>query len=362
MIMNKNGSLPLFDKYPNLGKHIPWIKLAPLNTPVRRLANIAKKYDVNSLWIKRDDLTSPIYGGNKVRKLEFLLGDAIKKKKNKILTIGGIGSNHCVANAAFCSKLGLNAISALADQPITKYVRKNLLLELFFNAKIIYAHKFSKLMEKMILYRMNNKKVYYIDRGGSTPLGTLGFVNAVFELKKEINEGKVPEPDHLFVANGSTGTAAGLSLGIRLANLKTIVHAIRVTPSFISNKKVTNDLAMRTLTIIKKFHDVKNKINFNHLIVDDKYYGEQYGKPTEEGMKAIKILNRKENIQLEPTYTAKVFAGLIDFLQKNNEKVKDETILFWNTYNNRDFSNIINNQDYRKLPHNLHWVFEKPLD
>ena len=156
--MSENRKKPiLFEKFPDLEANIPWIKLAPLRTPLINLTHLQEMLGLDSLWLKQDNLTSPIYGGNKTRKLEFLLADALEKGCTKVMTVGGIGSNHCVANAAFCNELNLKPISALIDQPITTYVRNNLLLELYFKAEIIYSHDPEDLQTKIQLKLKNNQ-------------------------------------------------------------------------------------------------------------------------------------------------------------------------------------------------------------
>ena len=188
----------LFEKYPDLESNIPWKKLAPLRTPVKELTNLEQKLGINSLWVKCDNLSSPLYGGNKVRKFEFLLADAIKQGYKKVMTAGGLGSNHCLANAIYCNQLNLKPIAFLKDQPITPYVRNNLLLDLYFKNEIIYLHEKPDLPVR--------KDAYYIPVGGTTPLGILGFVNAALELKNQVDNGEMPEPDHIFLACGTTGT------------------------------------------------------------------------------------------------------------------------------------------------------------
>ncbi|MFX1340340.1 MAG: 1-aminocyclopropane-1-carboxylate deaminase/D-cysteine desulfhydrase [Promethearchaeota archaeon] len=351
----------LFETYPDLESGIPWINLAPMRTPVKQLKKLQDYLGINSLWIKQDDLTSPIYGGNKPRKLEFLLADAKKKDCNKVLTVGGIGSNHCVATAAFCKELNLKSYAALVFQPITIYVRNNLLLELYFKNNLTYSHtqRGMRLTVRRMLSKI--KDLYYIGSGGSTPLGTLGFVDAVFELKNQINNQKLPEPDYIFVANGSMGTTAGLTLGIKLAKLKTIVYAIRVTdPSFASVEN-TQNLAIKSRALLAKYDKSIPKLSFKHLIIDGNYYGETYGKPTPEGLEAIKLIRENEGITLEPTYTGKTFAGLIDYVRTKKINFRDKIVLFWNTFNSQDYSNVISKIDYHNLPKKLHWVFKKPI-
>jgi len=357
--MAENRKKPLlFEKFPDLEANIPWIKLAPLRTPIKNLTNLQEMLGLDSLWLKQDNLTSPIYGGNKTRKLEFLLADALKKECTKVMTVGAIGSNHCVANAAFCKELKLKPVSALTDQPITTYVRNNLLLELYFKAEILYSPDREGLQNKIQSKLKNNTGLYFHGPGGSTPLGILGFVNAVLELKDQINNGEMPEPDYIYNACGSMGTTAGLSLGIKLAGLKTIIYSIKVSHSPSVDGIIR--LANKGWKLLEKNDKKIPKITYEHLQLDGGYFGDSYGKPTKECLEAVKLLKEKENVILEPTYTGKAMAGLIGNAQKEKLKLKDKTILFWNTFNSRDYSEILKTMDYHNLPKELYWIFEEP--
>ncbi len=348
----------LFEKFPDLEANIPWIKLAPLRTPIINLTHLQEMLGLDSLWLKQDNLTSPIYGGNKTRKLEFLLADALEKGCTNVMTIGAIGSNHCVANAAFCNELNLKPVSALTNQPINIYVRNNLLLELYFKAEIIYSPDREGIQNKIESKLKNNTGLYFHGPGGSTPLGILGFVNAALELKDQVNNGDMPEPDIIYTACGSMGTAAGLTLGIKMAGLKTIIYGIKVSHSPSIDGIIR--LANKGWKLLVKNDKKIPKITYEHLKLDGGYFGDNYGKPTKECLEAIKLLKEMENVTLEPTYTGKTMAGLIGNAQKEKLKLKDKTILFWNTYNSRDYSEILNKMDYHDLPKELHWVFEKP--
>jgi D-cysteine desulfhydrase len=235
------------------------------------------------------------------------------------------------------------------------------LLESYYGNKIIYAHKERALKLKVLLKLLISRKLYFIGPGGSSPLGALGFVNAALELKNQIENNALPEPDHIFLANGSMGTAAGLSLGLKIAGLKSNVHAIRVTPRSLCTLEGVINLATKSHDLMTKYDNSIPSVKYDHLIVNDNFYGEIYGKPTKECMEAIHSVKRFEDIQLEPTYTGKAFAALIDFIRKNKKKVANQTILFWNTFNSRDFSDIVAGIDYHELPKSLHWVFEEPI-
>ena len=352
--MPENRKIPLlFEKFPDLEANIPWKKLAPLRTPLKELTNLEEKLGINSLWVKCDNLTSPLYGGNKVRKLEFILADAIEKGYKKIITTGGLGSNHCVATAIFCNQLNLESRAALIDQPITQHVRENLLLESYFKNEIIYLDEKSEIPK--------DSNIYYIPPGGSMPIGTLGFINAALELKKQVDDGEIPEPEIIFVACGSSGTAAGLLLGVKMADLKTRIHTVQTSYPIYSSLKTIRRIAKKTHKLMSNFDKTIPEISYESLSFDRDYFGGVYGLPTTSGIEAINIVKNKEGIKLEATYTGKTFAALLGFVRAHKEDVKNKTILFWNTYNSRDFSDILPTLDYHKLPEEIHWVFEGTL-
>ncbi|MHA1384657.1 MAG: pyridoxal-phosphate dependent enzyme, partial [Candidatus Helarchaeota archaeon] len=171
----------LFEAYPDLENSIPWLSLIH-KTKVHKLESLGKLLGTNDLWIKRDDQTTGIYGGNKPRKLEFLFADAKKKNKDPIITIGGLGSNHCLATAIFGQKLGFNVVLILFNQPLTPDVQKKLLLFNCFKTTMLHEETIKKNQELLKQYENS----YFITGGGSDQVGTIGFVNAAFELKNQI--------------------------------------------------------------------------------------------------------------------------------------------------------------------------------
>jgi D-cysteine desulfhydrase len=352
--MPENRKKPLlFEKYPDLESNIPWIKLAPLRTPVKKLTNLEENLGINSLWVKCDDITSPLYGGNKVRKFEFLLADTIKQGYKKVMTGGGIGSNHCLANAIFCNQLNLKPIAFLIDQPVTSYVRDNLLLDLYFKNEIVYLSEKNEIQKR--------KDAYYVPPGGTTPLGNLGFVNAALELKNQVENNEISEPDHIFLACGTSGTTVGLTIGVKIAGLKTQIHSVQVYYPNLSSLTRIRKLTRKTLRFMSQYNIPVPKLTFEHLTFNQDYFGGEYGRPTKECIETMKLIKELESIKLDPTYTGKAFAALLGFIRENKKDMKDKTILFWNTYNSRDFSDILAKMDYHNLPEELHWVFENPL-
>ena len=182
---------PIFSAYPDLADKINWIGLETSPSPLQRLTHLGH----DNLWIKRDDSLSPVYGGNKVRRLEFVLADLIKKKKSGLVTMGGIGTNHGLASAIFCQRLNLPCTLLLFDQVVTKSVRQNLLLYYYYAAEMIYSGSMWGAGRDFYLTERRKKLDYYfLYAGGSSPLGTLGAVNGAFELKWQIEEGQCPAP------------------------------------------------------------------------------------------------------------------------------------------------------------------------
>ncbi|TFG17385.1 MAG: pyridoxal-phosphate dependent enzyme [Promethearchaeota archaeon] len=362
MMNEKKTDLPyLMRQYPGLEK-IPWIHLIDSPTPVEKLIGLEKELDFKGIYIKRDDLTNPEYGGNKPRKFEFLLGRALKRKKKHILTMGGIGSNHCVANSMFCKQLGLKSVVFLQNQPLTDHVRKNLLLELFYEAKIVHKKTEAGLGTAMIWYMLTHWRSYLIWAGGSNKIGTIGYVNAAFELKKQIDDGIFPEPDFIFTTTGSSGTTAGLLLGCELAGLKSKIIGITVSSEQWASRKRVLDLARKCLAYLRRFDTKIPEIPLskleNRLEMNTNYFGGTYGIVTDKGQYAVDLIKKTDNIELETTYTGKTLSGLMSFIEKYRDSLQDKTILFINSFSSADQTEKVKKMDYRSLDGKLHRYFD----
>lgn len=336
-------------------KKIPWISLTDLPTPVERLKGLEKELKFNGIWIKRDDITSKYYGGNKSRKLEYLLAKAKMDGKKVIKTVGGIGSNHAVATSIFCNHLGLKCKLYLVPQPNSEQCRKNLLLGYYYGAKLIYCRDESEYPNDID-----------IPRGGTSPSGNLGYVNAALELKKQIEGDLIPEPDYLFVTKGSSGTLSGLLLGLELLNLKTKLYGITIIGS--NTKEDVINRAKNTWKLMKQYHPQIPEINHHklkeRLVVVDDFYGKGYGFPTKEGEEAINKIRRTDGIILDSTYTGKTLSGMISFIKNYQKKIEKKNILFWNTFNSISLDEKIKNVNYKELPKEFHKFFngEVPLE
>jgi D-cysteine desulfhydrase len=204
-----------------------------------------------------------------------------------------------------------------------------------------------------------------IPPGGSSPLGLVGFVNAALELRTQITGGQMPEPDFIYVACGSMGTAGGLALGLRVAEL-----AGRVVPVAVHNERFTNTAAMirligKTNSLLRSLDASFPGFEFSERDVDIRHdcAGLRYALFTDEGVEAVSRMRECEGIKLDGTYTGKALASLKR--DAGNGSLRDKTVLFWNTLNSRDFSDAISGVDYHDLPRSFHRYFEEevqPLD
>jgi len=376
-IRKRIETLPLFEQYHLLGERLPYISLGEFPTPVQKLERLGTELGISQLYIKRDDLSGKRYGGNKPRKLEFILGNAVRSGAREVMTFGGAGSNHALATAIYAQHLGLKSISMLMPQPNARYVRDNLLISHYYGAELhscgaeLGSVRNMPLVCLATMYQLIRRRLksgcfpHLIPPGGSSPLGSTGFVNAAFELRKQITNGEMPEPEYIYVACGTMGTAAGLLLGLRAARLDSRVVSVRVTSEKFVNTRGMIKLINRTNSLIHSL-DVSFPIfEFSATDVDIRhdYFRKRYALFTKEAMEAVSLMKECEGIKLDGTYTGKTLAALIDDVK--NGSLQGKSVLFWNTLNSRCLPESISSLDYRDLPRSFHRYFQKevqPLD
>jgi D-cysteine desulfhydrase len=346
---------PLLEAYPGLAARLAVAPLAHLPTPVDPAPELAREWGLAGLWLKRDDRSGPLYGGNKVRKLELLLAAALERGAREVLTFGAAGSNHAVATSLYARQLGLGRVVVLVPQPDSPVVRRNLLLQVAAGATIVpCAHQrdasWVALAESARRFARTGRRPFVIPPGGSSPRGTLGFVNAALELDRQIAEGALPEPDVLYVAAGTLGTAVGLALGLALAGRRTLVKAVRVTArSFASDERcrqlfhATNALLTVTDPSVPVLHFPTDHFEFCH-----DQYGEGYGVATPAADEAVDLARRRLGLSLEGTYTGKALAALV--ADARSGRLNGKTALFWNTHDSLDHGAELAGVDPRALP------------
>lgn len=302
-----------------------------LPTPLHKLKILSHKLRVN-IYCKRDDLTGFAFGGNKTRKLDYLIAEAKVKKFNTIVTTGGFQSNFCRITAAYAAKEGFETHLVLGGEKKPEKATANLLLMKMFGANIHYIETESwdlweeKAQELANKLEKKGKKVFRMPIGGSNAIGILGYVECfkeimTFERKHNIKFGTIIH------ASGSAGTQAGLILGKKKYNWKGKIIGISVA-------KDNAELYKDVLKLVNEgMINLKLKSSEPEIIIDDNYIGKGYGAYTKQSKEAIKIFALTEGILLDSVYTAKAAAALIDYCKKGYFN-KNENILFIHTGGN----------------------------
>ena len=357
-------SLAIERRFPALRGRLPRAPLTQLPTRVHRLERLGAQLGIDRLWVKRDDESGALYGGNKPRKLELILGDALADRKGTVLTFGGIGTHHGLATAICARAVGLRTILLLLKQPVTEHVRHCLLMDYAAGAELHYAATVPLLTARglRVCAReiLRGQLPYVIPTGGTSPLGTLGYVNAACELQEQIAAGEIPEPDWIFVPMGSGGTVAGLVLGAKLAGLRARVVAVLVTDILPPSAERLARLAGKSLGLLRADAQLPSvSITGNDFRIVTGYVGPAYGAPTDAARKARDLMEQAEGIHLETTYTAKCLAALIDAVRA--PEYRNGSVLFWNTYSSIDPATHLGPlPDYQRLPHPFHQFFTGP--
>jgi len=312
----------------------PRLHFAHLPTPLEPLERISKHLDGPNLWIKRDDCTGLSSGGNKTRKLEFLMAEAVEQGADTIITQGATQSNHARQTCAAAARVGHECHILLEDR--TGYHDEayahngNVLLDQLHGASISLRPAGSDMdaeMEQLAMQlRDDGKKTYVIPGGGSNETGALGYVNAAFELTYQANERSL-NIDHLVHATGSAGTQAGLVVGMQAMNSGIPVYGVGVNAPKLKQEEKVFDLAQRTLDFMGLSPGLVAR---DDIVANSDYVGEGYGLPTDSMVEAVKMLASFEGILLDPVYAGKGFAGLIDLIRKGHFK-KGENVVFLHT-------------------------------
>ena len=362
--MKTPDHLPLFQLYPNLAKALPYVSLGQFPTPVGKLEQVGCEIGVEQLYIKRDDLSGIVYGGNKVRKLEFLLGDALRRKSREVITMGYAGSNHALATAIYARQLCLKCTSVLLPQVNAQYVRRNLLASLHAGAELVPCANFASLICRLNLANLRSlmrarRFPKFIPAGGSNALGIVGYVNAALELREQIQAGLIPEPDFIYVALGSTGTCVGLTLGLKVGGLKAQVIAVRVIEKMHANEKRMLSLIRKSNRLLCRYDSSFPQYSFTRkdFCIRHDCMGEGYAHFTQKGVAAACLMQEKAGIPMNGAYSAKAFSALMDDAQAGT--LRGKVALFWNTYNSRDITTGAAQADYRDLPKAFHRYFEE---
>lgn len=259
------------------------------------------------VWVKRDDLSSPLGGGNKVRKLELLLAAARRRGATTVLTAGGMGSNHVVATATHGARVGLACEAVVFPQPPEDSARANLLRSVEAGVRL-HCVRTRPGVPWALALAGRRAGVWTVAPGGSTPLGCLGYVAAACELKAQIAAGVCPEPDAIYVPLGSGGTVAGLALGCGLVGLRCPVLGVRVVERWLMSGPLVAWLIFRTAALLRSLGVSARPGPWR---VVDGYLGAGYGAATPQAREAVRLARELEGLPLETTYGGKAAAALL---------------------------------------------------
>jgi D-cysteine desulfhydrase len=327
----------LFGRFPALRSRVPWTPLGSFPTPARRLENLGARRGFSRLFVKRDDLSGVIYGGNKVRKLEFVLADARRRSADPVITFGALGSNHVLATTIYARRLGIRTVGILVPQPVQEYLRRNVRAGQAQGLRFEYVKSRAALLTRMLSvyarHRLSGSRPYLLWMGGSSTLGVLGYVEAGLELAVQVERGVIPEPRYAFVPAGTGGTAAGLMVGLRLAGLKTTAVAVRVIERELTNEHTVAFLARRTHGYLARIDPSIPEARFEagDVVMLHGFAGSRYARFTRQGVRALELVRELEGLSLEGTYSAKAAAGMFHFLRSS---VRTHTpVVFINTHN-----------------------------
>jgi len=311
----------------------PRINLFGRPTPLEKASNLSRELGVE-IYVKRDDVMDLAFGGNKVRKLEYILGEALARGSDVIVTRGSYYSNHVRLTAAAARKLGLDVVIVTypPQKDIERIEQGNVFLNKLFGAEIIEVNNPREADEKMEeirrSYEEKGRKPYVIPVGGSTPLGVFGYIDGVYELMEQLRKLGV-KPRYIIHATGTGTTQAGIILGLKLLGVRGInVLGIDVEKHEDENRIVDHiyELINEALEIL----DVKLEISKDEINVVKGYSFGGYGLFNDELIEFIVNIARKEGLVLEPVYTGKAFYALVDLINKKEIK-KGDKIIFIHT-------------------------------
>lgn len=292
-----------------------------------------------SCFVKRDDRSCSLYGGNKPRKLEFVLGAAAARGTRRLVTSGGIGTHHGLATAILGRSLGMATTVVCVPQPLTAHVREQLEAMLAFGAELLFARSIpaaaAQTVRALVRSALAGERPALVPTGGSSPLGNIGFVSAAFELAEQIESGVLPAPNEIYLPVGSGGSLAGLVLGARLAGLHARIIGVLVTDILPPGARRLAALARATLARLRKLDPTLPAIAIGpaDFEITRAQLGAGYGAETEAGRAAAELAG-DAGLELEQTYTAKCLAELLARLAEGRA---DPPLLFWNSYNAVDF-------------------------
>ncbi len=311
-------------------KSLPRTELAQLPTPLQELPRLGQLLGGPKLLVKRDDQTGLALGGNKTRKLEFLIADALKKGADTVITTGAPQSNHCRQTAAAAAQVGMGCELVLGgNEP--EVPNGNVLLDLFCGANLHWTtreRRNAKMDEVVRQLRSLKHNPYIIPVGGSNGLGALGYVQAMIELNDQLSKGRI-KVDTIVFATSSGGTQAGMVVGARISGFEGKILGISIDQRSSQEPSYQSELAA-IANEAAKLIDSRYEFTEDDFTVNYDYLGLGYGVVGNLERESIRLTACTEGLLLDPVYSGRAMGGLIDLIKKGFFSLKD-TVLYWHT-------------------------------
>jgi D-cysteine desulfhydrase len=328
---------PLFARYPRLAERLPRLSFHEGASPVSRLPHISAALGRDDIWLKDDGVFGTVYGGNKPRKLQFVLADALRRGARRVLTTGTIGTNHGLATALYAREFGLETTLLISyEEPSPETVTT--LLQIAESGAVIHYTRSYPLTALVAPYfiarywRRDRRMPYLMGPGGSSPLAAVGYAEAAFELADQVRTGAMPEPRSIVIPLGTGGTVAGLLAGLRLAGLDSQVIAVKATRAPTTWRPYVARLARSVCRLIAdRGRDPEAaRVRLDNWRIEPGWVGPGFGRESAAGSDARIMVEDLEGMDLDPVYTAKSMAALIDLSRAG---ALNGPVLFWHTHN-----------------------------
>jgi D-cysteine desulfhydrase len=329
-IVNDRPTPRLFERFPELGRRVPFLPLAHVPTPVEPATRLEPWLGRGGVFVKRDDLVSPLYGGNKIRRFEYLFADAKRRCATRLVTTGGLASTQVTATIVLGRAAGFEVTAALFDQPITAYLKDALRANVGAGGTLVHGGGYLGAAIATARARLADERAYLVLPGASTPLPNLGYVDAMLELGAQVDAGELPRPDLVVLPTGSGGTLAGLVVGARLLGWDTTFVGVRVVDRVACNGLAIRALVAATARLVARHAPSASFRGPARFRLDHRFFGAGYGYPTPEavdGAAAHEALVGLPGVRGEITYSGKGLAALRTIARENPRSA----ILYWNT-------------------------------
>ena len=347
----------LFEALPALARTVPWTPLAHVPTEVEPCTPLREWLGpaCERVFMKRDDLISPLYGGNKVRRYEYVLADARARGATRIVTAGGIASTQVTATALFGRELGFRVTAVLFDQPVTPFARTQLKGFADSGADLVYGGGYVRTAWSTWRALSKEPSSYLILPGAPHPLANLGYVDAMLELAGQVARGEASRPDLIVLPTGSSGTLAALALGCAHLGWSTEVIGVRITSAFACNRATIRVIAGATDRFLaardKGWRPMRGRLRYS---LYGAALGPGYGFATPEAEVGVKMVEALTGAPGEVTYSGKALAALRVIAKDPRHEGK--TILLWNTLSTA--RPMLSPDASAKVPAELQWVLD----